>query len=268
MSPMKIKIGNKEFEITDDQISKANEANEAIDLGQDVVVRAKEEDESFKRNSYEDGRKAGVEIAVKEARETLGLDFQGKKMENLLDSYKNKILEDAKIEPEGKIKSVLEDNKKLKENLTTLTSELDLIKTDFVNYKQEGKINSALLSALPENIVLPKEDMLTLVKTKMQFEVSEDGRTIVKANGEVLKNPTTLDPLSEKDALTKFFSENPTYLKGAQGGAGGHDSPPNGGGKMTVEQFMEKKAKEGVSHTSDEFINELTSLQKEGLIEG
>ena len=102
----------------------------------------------------------------------------------------------------------------------------------------------------------------------MKFEVDEMNRVVVRGlDGEVMKNQTTLDPLQPKDVLKTFFDQNPTYLKGASGGAGGSDSA-GGSGKLTVEAFIDKKAKEGISHTDPKFMQELEELQKQGLIEG
>ena len=121
-------------------------------------------------------------------------------------------------------------------------------------------------SLIPENIVLPKEDMMLIAKNKLSFDVDEQNRLLVKKNGEVLKNPTTLDPIAPKEAIQSFFNENPQYIKSVDGGRGAGDSG-SGSGKTTVEQFIEQKAKEGISHTDPKFIQELTELQKQGLIE-
>lgn len=264
---MKIVIAGKQFEVSDEQITKAIEDKTELKLDSDVVIREKDEETKFIENTREEARKIGVEIAVKEARTKLGLNFEGKKtLDNLLDAVTAKTLEDAKIEPEQKVKELQKDIETLKGTIGSITGERDSIKTDFHRFKSDSLVNTTIASMIPENTTLPKDDMILLLKNKMQFEVNESNAIIVKgSNGEVMKNTTTLDPLQPKEVIQSFFDSHPVYLKGASGGAGGGDSADNSG-KMTTDQFIEKKAKEGISHTDPKFMNEYESLQKQGLI--
>lgn len=262
----KIKIGGREFEVSNDVLTKAQEENTPIVLEGDYVVREKTEEESFVANLKNEAKTAGLEIAIKEQRNALGLEFQGKTMENLIKAVQEKAIQDAKIEPEEKVKNLMKDIETLKSTVQTVTAEKDQLEGSFKSFKMESTVNNTLSSLIPENIVLPKEDMMLIVKNKLAFDVDDQNRLLVKKNGEVLKNPTTLDPIAPKDAIQSFFNENPQYIKSVDGGRGAGDSG-SGSGKTTVEQFMEQKAKEGISHTDPKFIEELTQLQKDGLIE-
>jgi hypothetical protein len=264
----KIKIGAREFEVSDEVISKAQEEKKPIEISieGDFIVREKTEEESFVANLKNEAKTAGLEIAIKETRNALGLDFQGKTMENLIKAVQDKAIEDAKIEPEEKVKNLMKDVETLKGTIQTLTTEKTTLEGSFKTFKQESTVNSTLQTLIPDNILLPKEDMLLIVKNKLGFELDESNRLLVKKNGEVLKNQTTLDPIAPQEAIKSFFDDNPQYLKQGDGGRGGDDSG-SGGGKTTVEKFMEQKAKEGVSHTDPKFIAELEELKKQGLIE-
>lgn len=264
----KVVIAGREFELTEDQITKAKETNEPIKIEQDLVIRAKDEEETFLTNVRAEARRAGVEVSVKEFKEKLGLSFEGKSIDKLVDAVQKKTIEDAKIEPEQKVKELQKDIEILKGSLTQVTTEKDSILNEFKGFKTESIINNTIASLIPEKTAIPKDDMILLIKNKMKFEVDETNKIVVKdiATGDVMKNPTTLDPLAPKDVLSSFFNQNPTYLQGARGGAGGDDSMPPGT-KMTMEAFLEKKKAEGLSHADPKVIAEAEQLMKDGLLE-
>jgi hypothetical protein len=261
---MKVIIGGREFEVSDEVITKAIEDKTNVTIEPDLVIRDKTEDEVYATNLRAEAKKAGVEVAVKEMRTSLGLSFEGKTMDNLIDAVKVKTLADANIEPAEQLKSAMKDIDTLKGTISTLTTEKETIGKQFHSFKTDAIVNNTIASLLPENIAVPKDDMILLMKNKMKFEVDETNKVIVKnASGEVMKNATTLEPLQPKDVITTFFNNNPSYVKGAKGGNGGDDET-NDTTKMTVEAFMEKKAKEGIGHTDPKFIAELTQLKKDG----
>lgn len=264
-----IKIGGKEFEVSNEVLTKSIEENAPIEIDSaDLSIRTTDEETAFVANIKSASQTAGIEIAVKEARKNLGLDFTGKTVENLIEAVKVKTLQDAQIEPAEQLKTAMKDIDTLKGTIATVTAEKEQIQNQFHGFKTESIVNNTIASLIPENTALPKEDMAILLKNKMKFEVDEMNRVVVRGlDGEVMKNQTTLDPLQPKDVLKTFFDQNPTYLKGASGGAGGSDSA-GGSGKLTVEAFIDKKAKEGISHTDPKFMQELEELQKQGLIEG
>lgn len=262
----KFKIGGREFEVSDEALTKAQEDKTPITIDGEFIVREKTEEETFVANLKNEAKTAGIEIAIKEQRNALGLEFQGKTMENLIKAVQEKAIQDAKIEPEEKVKNLMKDIETLKTTIQSVTTEKEQLEGNFKSFKMESTVNNTLSTLIPDNIVMPKEDMMLIVKNRLGFDVDETNRLLVKKNGEVLKNPTTLDPIAPKEAIQSFFNENPQYIKAVDGGRGAGDSG-SGGGKTTVEQFMEQKAKEGVSHTDPKFIEELTQLQKDGLIE-
>lgn len=256
----KIKIGGKIFDITEDDLKK-----DVIEVGTDVVVRTTEEDTAFQNNLKSTERVAAVEIAIKETRKKLGLNFEGKTIDNLIEAVKTKAIEDAKIEPNEQLKAKDKDIETLKSTIQSLTLEKDNAFNQLKSFKNETVVNNTLLSVIPENVILPKNDILLIVKNKFTFEPDETGRVIVKKDGEVIKNPTTLDPLQPKDVVGKFFEENPTYLKAGDGGSGAGDSG-SGGGKMTVDAYVEKAQKEGRNVNEKSFIDELQQKMKDGVV--
>lgn len=262
---MKIKIGNKIFEVTKEQL----DGNpEELVLGEELIIRSAEEETSFIENHKKDARKEGIEIAVKKARETFGLEFQGKTVENLLEHYKSKVLADAQIEPTEQLKKV---NATLAEKEAALNRALERasgLESEFKSFKQQSDIDRDIDALLPEGIILPKDDMKALLKMKIKFDKDENGRTVVlDAAGNIVKSSTTADAVPVKDILDSFFRDNPSYMKGVNGGNGGKDSTLGGGAKITVEEFTKQMAEKGVAFNSEPYTAELTKLVEANLIE-
>src|SRR5687768_10289666 len=61
---------------------------------------------TLKKNTYDSAKTAGVEMAVKEAREKLGLDFTGKTIDGLVDAATKKAVADAGQNPDARVKEL------------------------------------------------------------------------------------------------------------------------------------------------------------------
>lgn len=264
---MKLKIGNKEFDIDDAVITKAIEDKALVTVEGEHLIRTAEEEAAFLNNVRKESKTAGIEIAIKETREKLGLDFQGKTMDSLLKAYEGKVLADAKIEPEEKLKKVLSDLEAVKQANQGLISEKENLSKEFTGFKNESKINSLLDTLIPEKTILPKEDMKVLLRTKIKIGTDENGNVVAFDNeGNVLKNKTTADPLQPKEVIEDFFKTNQNYLQGVGGGAKGGDSSGNGSGKQTVEDFITEMNEKGIRPNSPEFTKIASERQKENLL--
>lgn len=263
---MKFKFHGQEIEIDDNTLKEALEKQTQVELPkpQSLIIRTNEEEEAYKNNLRNEAKQTGVEITIKEYREKLGLSFDGKNMDAFTEAYKKKILDDAKIEPDAKVKTLESDIEKLRTNIQTIQSEKEKVESQFQTFKTGMQIQSELGAIIPANTVIPKDDMLTIIKNKYDFKI-ENGKTVVVQNGEVLKNPTTLEPLAPKDAIDRFFMDNPTYIN-KSGGAGGGDSG-SGGGKISLDKFIEEMKNKGIAPNSEAFNNEMNERIKAGTIE-
>lgn len=263
---MKFKFHGQEIEIDDNTLKEALEKQTQVELPkpQSLIIRTNEEEEAYKNNLRNEAKQTGVEITIKEYREKLGLSFDGKNMDAFTEAYKKKILDDAKIEPDAKVKTLESDIEKLRTNIQTIQSEKEKVESQFQTFKTGMQIQSELGAIIPANTVIPKDDMLTIIKNKYDFKI-ENGKTVVVQNGEVLKNPTTLEPLAPKDAIDRFFMDNPTYIN-KSGGAGGGDSGA-GGGKVSLDKFIEEMKNKGIAPNSEAFNNEMNERIKAGTIE-
>lgn len=259
---MKIKIGNKVFEVSKKEL----EGNpEEITLEFDGILRTKDEETTFVENHKKDARKEGIEIAVKKHREEFG--FEGRSLDKLIDAVKTKTLEEAKIEPTEQLKKVNQTLQEKEAALNNALNKVGQIETDFNSYKNQTVLNRKLESFIPDNTILPKEDMKLILKTKLNFDIDENGNMIALDNaGNVIKDKTTANPIEAKEVVSGFFKDNQNYLKAVTGGNGGSDSG-NSSGKKSIDDFIEEQKEAGNSPNSPGFNEALKTQMAAGLVD-
>lgn len=275
---MKININGKSIEVSDAELAKAlEEKKESFELKADgLTIRTTEEDDLFAKNKEKEGVSIGAEIGRKELIKGLGIESDGahKSDKTAIDAIKTvmsgsvaKALEDAKIEPNEKIRSLETDMELLRGNLTKAEQKALESENQFHSFKQGIEIDNELVSLMPDNTLLPKKDMLMLFKSKQKIEKSESGQTIgLGLDGQPLKDTSTLQPLPIKSVVENFFSENSQYLKGAEGGAGGGDSGSSGS-KKSWEKFEAEQKEKGHQLNSPEYIADMQSEITAGNLE-
>ena len=259
---MKVKIGNKIFEVSKEELeSNPNE----ITINFDGNLRTEEEEVTFIENHKKDARKEGLEIAVKQYREEFG--FEGRSIDKLIEAVKSKTLEDAQIEPTEqlrKIKSTLEEKE------TALQSALARVgegENAFKSYKNETKLDRQLDGFIPQNTILPKEDIKMIIKNKLKFDFDESGNILaLDSMGNIIKDATTANPKQAKEVIENFFKDNQNYLKPIEGGSGEGDSSSKGK-KKSIDDFIADQKAKGNNPNSEAFNTELQNNIKEGLVD-
>lgn len=249
MAEINLKIGEVTLKVNSDELTQGIEKGEITVKADDLIVKPKTDYETFltnvKNEEYNNGKVKGVEMMIKEAREKHGLTFEGKSMDNFADAYKTKVLEEAKIEPSKKIQELESD----KEKLQNMMKEKDLTYTNLLNQqeneKKQNKISTSILKKLPKDgLLIPQDDLLTLIKTKAAFD-TEGENIVIKKDGEVIKNQSTLNPITIEEWLPEIIKP---YIKLPKGGAGGGDeSGQNKPGSFAAfnKEMAEKSIKEG-----------------------
>lgn len=275
---MIININGKPVEVSNKDLQAAIEGKqESINVNsEDFILRTLEEENSFKENTRKEGITIGSEIGRKNVLKGLGIEVDGahKNDDTAIDALKswtnNQVstaLTDAKVEPNKKLQQYESDINTLKGTIQTLQSEKDNVLNEFTGYKKNQLITNTLSGLIPDNVVIDKSDMLTLLSTKIKTEVDENNNIVaIGSDGQVIKNKTTLEPLSIKSVVSDFFDNNPHYLKGVEGGTGGGDSH-GGDKKQTMDAFMSEMKEKGVTMNSEPFVKEMLERQKAGLLE-
>ena len=275
---MKIVINGKTVDIADADLQKAiEEKKESIEVkSDDFVLRTKEEDSTYSENLRKEGITVGAEIGRKEVVKGLGIEAEGvhKSDKSTIDAINGIInskvttsLEEAKIEPNKKVETLTKDIELLRGNIDSLTREKEEVSNTFNSYKKNQKITEGLLKLIPDNTIIPKDEVLYLMKNRIKVDADENGNLIgLGADGQPLKDKTTLAPLNINKVVEGFFSENPHYLSGATGGAGGKDSKPSST-KKTWAQFETEQKEKGHTLNSPEYLADMEKETEAGLIE-
>ena len=184
---MKVKIGDKTFEIDDEKIlAEEGKLQEEITIESDgLVMRTKEEDDSFRENAKTEGMTAGTEIGRKEVLKGIGIEVNGqhKSDASAIDAIKawnsgivDEKLKDADKEPDAKIMELEKDKGILQNRITELETQNTEITGKFDTFKKQQSIDAAILGSMPDNLAIPKEGMLTIIKQKQNFDVDENGQ--------------------------------------------------------------------------------------------
>lgn len=206
----------------------SSEENHKIDLDSRVIMDKlsfEEREKNLKTSTIQHTQ----EVFIKELRNDFGLEFQGKTKENLIDAFKNK-LESIKNEsvkdPEQRFLTLKSDFEKLQGVVLTKDSEIEKIKNDFAQKEKIQKIKQDVFYHIPDNTLVSKNTIMIEANEKGYNFDLEDGVTVIKdSQGNVLKNSTTLSPISLKDWLTEFSTP---FLPKVQGGTGGADDKKQG----------------------------------------
>ena len=222
-------------------------SNEEFDSMQS---RYEAEREDAVKAAREEAKKAGLEIAIKEARNSLGLEFEGKNMDNLLNAFKAKTLEEASIEPNQQITSLTKDIESLKNTIAekeALIAEKDgaieSIKSDYKNKQDQSFITKSLISEydkVKDKVNISQTDFLDLYT--MRNELKVEGETIKHfKNGEEVKDDLRA-PIDLSVGVNSFLSAG-NYFKTPRGGRG---KGSEHSGPETMESYTARLVKQGV----------------------
>lgn len=218
----------------------ASEEVHKIDLSEKVILNKSIYDERI-ANIKKESSTMALEIAIKEQRNALGLDFQGKTMENLVNAIKTKVESESKIEPEEKFKSLKTDFEKLQENYNAKETEFNAFKTNIERQQDLNEIKGEFTKHIKGDTLVSKSTIFTEAKEKGYSFEKVDGKIVVKLNGEIQKNKDTLSPITVSDFVNNFSTP---YLKTPTGGAGGDDEP-DGAKAGSFDAFMKESEKNG-----------------------
>lgn len=223
------------------------------------VIRTKEDQDVFLKNTREEAKKAGLEQAIKEMRNELGYSFEGKTLDNLLKAHGDKIQSDAGAEPNAKIKELTTDLEKLRGVNSEWEAKYNTLVSESTAKDNQRRIDTNIFNSIEGEFILPKAQLSTLFKAEYEV-VEEDGKQLIKKNGETLKSDSNLEPLSLTDIMPKFLE---AFAKPVEGGSGGGDSTgnPKAG---TLEAFEKEMSDAGKSR--EDMNIEMQRRIKEGTL--
>ena len=273
---MQLNINGNTVDLDIEAFNKAIEdKQESFEIkSDDLVIRSTESQNLYEENLKKEVGDYKVEIGRKEVLNALGIENEGKGYHKSVDKSIGAIndfisqstktaLEEAGKAPDGKIKELTTDLETLRGNLLAKDSEIEAAKGEFNTYKKNQTISNVLMNNIPENTILPKADIMTIVKSQINLDIDDNGNSFgLGKDGQPIKDADR-SVIGGDNIVKSFFDNNPQYLKAASGGAGGGDSTGNGG-KIKFDDFVKQQSSIGNTPSSAEFKQEAARLQSTG----
>jgi hypothetical protein len=219
--------------------------------------------QTFKRNFAEEQKTAGVEMAVKSARNEYGLEFEGKTIPNLVKAITSKVESEATVEPDKKLQQYKGDIDSLKGQIESIQMERDQFKNQINEIQYNHKLERTLFSSIKDesNYSIPADDLVALYKMKTNIGIEEGSHVLYEPSGDILKNDLR-EPISVEAHFSEFTK---SYLKNPTGGTGGADETPVG--KRSLSEYTNELVAEGLQPNSSEFNARVQEALKSGLVE-
>lgn len=236
---------DEEVEISVNKFNLLSDA-EIDELKQTVEVDSK-------NTGFVDGMKSGVEQTVKAIRNRKGLELEGKIKMNELGKidfdataemitipYDEKILKDAKIEPNkqiSKLQAQIEENKealtKVQKTYETEKSQWEESEKNRVAQLEKEKASNFMFQKMPESSFLTKKQQLTLFTADgYGVKFNDDGSDYPTKNGQPIKDKMEKNRQLQ-DVLNEYASKN-KWIKNGEGRSVGDENP------ATKKQFKTK----------------------------
>jgi len=194
----------------------------------ELTVFTAESLEKFKTEygstKYNEGKTAGSEMTVKEIKKLAGLEIEGKDPNVVLSEYQKKVLADAKIEPEKKVKEITEKFESLQKTYQTDMAAKDSEIQKFQTLVVEKDINHMIIQQMPALDKLKPAQAAVLFKTEYEVKKTDTGVEVYKG-GQLLKDKLE-KPIPLDDVLSSYLKES--GFIGADGRGGGNE--PGGSG--------------------------------------
>ncbi len=243
----------------------ADEKEVDVELADGLVVYTPTELDTFQKNKYEAGKTAGEGMQLDTLITEHGVKLTGKKdMAGFLTEYAKKVLADANITVDVKVKEKDEIIKGLRANIGTLEAEQNNFKTQVKQSQQDSEILMWTADKKPDN--LTAKEWVSIIKMNNEL-VEEGGQIFVKRDGKLVQDPKLLTNIPAKDAINSFIDERKlgkVATTEVKKGRGGENSNPGGKGKYAkLSELKAELESEGINLNGSEANARMAAAQKE-----
>jgi hypothetical protein len=233
-----------------------SDKEETIDIAATLQTVTEEDLSRFKTTAYNDGKKAGVEMAVDDTKKEYGLDFTGKTMKGLAESIKKKTLEDAKIEPAEKVKELQKDLEILRSANETLKGQI----TEKDGAVNKAKIDREIFKHVPKSDSLTEDEFIGLMRMN-GYDFKYEGNDLVAVKGDGIVKDSLAKPTPVKDVIAAFAKEKKLSSEEViVGGRGGVDKK-TGATFTKLSELKQHYTDQKKSTQGEEFLNHASKLK-------
>jgi len=190
--------------------------------------------EEAKTKSYGEGKTAGLEMFVKNQKEQLGLEFEGKSGEDLVKALQKKF---SQTESE-QVNELQSD----KTNLQQTVQQKDQQITQLQQQLQQRNLNEQIENMIPDGYAMNKRQIRILFSADHSIEQNEDGKMIVKKNGSIMKD-NMANVMEVQDVINGFMETSGIPKAGTpSGGKAGRGGDDSGGGESGLETITDRQS--------------------------
>jgi len=249
-----------------EDVEKVATEKDEVDLviPEGLTVLSTDEVTTLKNNEYANGKKTGVEMAVKETRDKLGLTFTGKTMDGLVEAVQKKATDDAGAKPDEKVKQLELELTNLRKTAGEYETKVKTVQDQY----DVLQLNHDLYAHIPMGTTMPGRKIIGLMQMDGIVFKKEEGQVFAYKDGVKVIDKLSA-PVAAKDVIAGYITEQKLMGAGGgaaegaggQGGAGGAGGA--GGGKLTkLSQLTAKYEGEKKSTMGKEFMDEAAALKK------
>lgn len=217
-------------------------------------------DRGVKSKGYNEGKVAGIEMFVSEQKEALGLQFDGKDGQRLVEELQKKTLATAHTQPDEQGDTMTG----LRAQLTRLEEQLADRDGAVRKLTLQGKLSAAIPPGLP---VDNEEFLYAMERQGYSFAETEEGAIVASLYGEPLTTGTDAQPADYKEVMLHYAREERRWITPdpePQVGRGGRSSTPRPARHSRATAFEKQWLAEGKSLQSADYSAALTAAAKEG----
>ena len=227
-------------------------------------------DSAIKGKAKAEGGTAAVEIAIKNARNELGLEFEGKTMANLIKAHEAKIKADAKIEPDKRVQELTAANEALRGQITAFDAEKEEMKGKLEGQKLNYEFSKVVGSGLADVTLKDgwNAGYVSQVFSNDYEPAFEDNKIILKykATGEKVLNAKTQLPEAPEAVLKAFVMEKGLVGEARKGRGVGKQKAGNSSSFAGIEDldgFISYCEEHEINPEGAEGSKLLSTIQKE-----
>lgn len=213
---------------------------------------------------YNEGKEAESEMITKSLKKKYGYEFEGKNMDAFMSHHDEQLKTKYSKNSNERVSELEKDIDKLKTAYEEEIGSLKQSNNDLeAKYKKQATKNT-LLSIMPKETTLKKEAIITLFNS--EYELDEDnGKVIVKKNGEILKDDKTTQPVP-LDSIFNDWLVKEKYISATPGRGDGNEFGKGGfNGINSVSEFQKKWQSQNPdeSLTSPKYSTDYQNWRKE-----
>lgn len=212
------------------EFERAITATEEVDvtIDEDLTTYTGDEVTTLRRNEYDAGKKASLEMAVKDAKVKYNLDFTGKTLDGLIDAHKVAVLKEAQIEPTKQVETLQNQVRTLQATITEQEVKLSEATTATAKIKLDAQVRKHIPAGLP---VDEDEFMASMGSKGITWSSDDSGNVIFSRNGQPMQNKLA-QPLSAKEVIETYQAERGWKPAAPEqptpgGRGGGNNNPPS-----------------------------------------